>query len=107
MKKQNTKPSRGKSVNIPDMEMELLNLKAQHVFDDNQLQDDAVSHNKDSEGLNDGPLSLEQKKMCRVLWSQYMKAVDFLVNSWAVKPYRILSEGGAVPPVSAGQTENI
>jgi hypothetical protein len=36
-----------------------------------------------------------------------MKAVDFLANSWAVKPYRILSEGGAVPLVSTGQSENI
>ena len=90
MKKQNTKPSQGGSVNVPDMETELLNLEAQDVYDDNQLQDDTISHDKDSKGLNDGPLSLDPKKMCWVLWGQYMKAVDFLANRWAVKPYRIL-----------------
>ncbi|KAF9510710.1 hypothetical protein BS47DRAFT_1364386 [Hydnum rufescens UP504] len=77
--RKNSKP-KGGSINIPNMEMELLNLEAQDVYNGNQLQDDTISHDKDSEGLNDGPLSLDQKKMCWALWGQYMKAVDFLAN---------------------------
>ncbi|KAF9503008.1 hypothetical protein BS47DRAFT_1402840 [Hydnum rufescens UP504] len=69
MKKQNTKPSQGGSINVPNMETELLNLEAQDVYDDNQLRDDTIGHDKDSEGLNDGPLSLDQKKMCQALWA--------------------------------------
>jgi hypothetical protein len=91
-KKRNIKHAKGESVDIPDIEAELINIGV-----DTQLQNEATSNDR---ALNDGPLLLDQKNVCELLWGQYMRAVNFLVKEWGVKPYRILAEGGTVSPIS-------
>jgi hypothetical protein len=86
------------------MEAELANLQAQEGIWDDQLCDDNDSTADilpNVSTLKDGPLSLDQQKMCELIWAQFMKAVDFLAQKWQVKPSRILAEVGhvaSVPP---------
>ncbi|KAF9512190.1 hypothetical protein BS47DRAFT_1394478, partial [Hydnum rufescens UP504] len=88
----------------------LANLQAQEGIRDDQLCDD---NNSTADilpnvlTLKDGPLSLDQRKMCELIWGQFMKAVDFLAQKWQVKPSRILAEAGHVASVPPSRTENL
>ncbi|KAF9508064.1 hypothetical protein BS47DRAFT_1366224 [Hydnum rufescens UP504] len=84
---------------IPNIEAELANLEAQEGIWDDQLHDNNNSTADilpNISTLKDGPLSLDQWKMCELIWGQFMKAVDFLAQKWQVKPSRILAKAGHV-----------
>ncbi|KAF9508453.1 hypothetical protein BS47DRAFT_1397765 [Hydnum rufescens UP504] len=79
------------------------------------IRDDQLHDNNNSTAdilpnvstLKDGPLSLDQWKMCELIWGQFMKAVDFLVQKWQVKPSRILAQAGHLALVPPSRTENL
>ncbi|KAF9508092.1 hypothetical protein BS47DRAFT_1366182 [Hydnum rufescens UP504] len=88
--------SNGIAVDVSAIKEQLRNLQAQDTDIDPGLQDDTINHD---ENLQDGPLSLDQKKVSQALCGQYMMAVNWLAKDWGIRRTRILIEGGAVMPV--------
>ncbi|KAF9510807.1 hypothetical protein BS47DRAFT_1364320 [Hydnum rufescens UP504] len=90
---------------IPDIEVELVNLQAEQDDLENQLQGDDPD---DGPTLAEGGVLLSHmRKISQALWSQYMRVVTHLSHKWGVKISRILVEGGAVPSPSASRAKNL